>query len=84
MPPQPPAHAPPESPNLLPAYVSSVSARGRANKSYVRGARAFFTRWPDPQEWARQPLALRLATAANQWSLRNYLMYWGHLRPGYD
>jgi hypothetical protein len=74
----------PDAPNLLQAYVASLMARGRANRSFLQGARAFLARWPDPQDWASEPLEVRLATGGSQWSLLNFLMFWGHLQPGYD
>lgn len=77
------AHVP-DAPSLLQAYVASVTARGRANRSFLQAAHAFFARWPDPQEWASEPLEVRLAAGSSQWSLLNFLMFWGHLHPGYD
>jgi hypothetical protein len=74
----------PDAPNLLQAYIASATARGHANKSFLQGARAFFACWPDPQDWARELLEVRLAAGDNQWSLLNFLMFWGHLQPGYD
>ena len=74
----------PDAPSLLQAYVACATARGRANKSFLQGARAFLARWPEPQEWADEPLEVRLAAGSSQWPLLNFLMFWGHLQPGYD
>jgi hypothetical protein len=59
---------------LLSSYLTALDARGAGNRSFTGAARAFLTRWPDPQWWANS--ALR--------PLLNYLMLAGHLRPGYD
>ncbi|MBV9328010.1 MAG: site-specific integrase [Chloroflexi bacterium] len=74
----------PDAPDLLQAYIDSATVRGHANRSFLQAARAFFARWPDPQAWAREPLEIRLAAGSCQWSLLNFLMFWGHLQPGYD
>ncbi|MDQ4096319.1 MAG: site-specific integrase [Actinomycetota bacterium] len=47
-------------------------------------ARSFLRRWPDPQRWAAQPLADRLAERPSTLSFLMFLMVHGHLRPGYD
>jgi integrase len=41
-------------------------------------------RWPDPQSWAAEPLAVRLAVCARTRQLVVFLMLHRHLRPGYD
>jgi integrase len=68
---------------LLDAYRAYLKASGRGTWS-MKGARAFFARWPDPQNWAREPLEVRLAVKKPVRSLLNFLMFHGHLRPGYD
>ncbi len=72
------------APDLLAAYLAHLSASGRGNRSFVTGARSFLKRWLEPQDWAREPLEVRLAAKSNVWSLLNFLMFQGHLRPGYD
>jgi hypothetical protein len=83
MPPAPDNARAPE-PDLLTAYVAHLEATGRGNRSYLSGARSFFARWPNPQDWVEEPLEERLAVTSNIWPLVNFLMYNGHLRPGYD
>ena len=67
------------------AYRGWLAARGVGNKTFDSGARCFLARFPDPQAWAVQPLAARLAGTRPQLQpLLNFLMLHGHLRPGYD
>ena len=67
------------------AYLGWLAARGVGNKTFDSGARCFLARFPDPQAWAAQPLAVRLAgTRPHLQPLLNFLMLHGHLRPGYD
>ena len=69
---------------LLANYLTALGERGAGNSSFTTGARAFLRRWPDPQVWAAQPLPARLRTWSSTRPLINYLMLFGHLRPGYD
>jgi integrase len=80
----PPATASALAPDLLAAYLAYLRATGRGNSSFLTGARGFFRRWPDPEDWAREPLEVRLAAKDNVWPLLNFLTFQGHLRPGYD
>src|SRR5712664_2146448 len=67
------------------AYLGWLAARGVGNHTFDSGARCFLARFPDPQAWAAQPLAARLAgTRPHLQPLLNFLMLHGHLRPGYD
>jgi site-specific recombinase XerD len=67
------------------AYRGWLAARGVGNKTFDSGARCFLARFPNPQAWAAQPLAARLAgTRPHLQPLLNFLMLHGHLRPGYD
>jgi site-specific recombinase XerD len=67
------------------AYLACLAARGVGNKTFESGARCFLARFPDPQAWAGQPLAARLAGTRPQLQpLINFLMLHRHLRPGYD
>ncbi|MCI0689739.1 MAG: hypothetical protein L0Y54_21255, partial [Sporichthyaceae bacterium] len=86
-----PANAPSSRPRprpgtqaLLTEYLASLTARGAGNSSFERAARTFLTRWPYPQGWAGQSLAVRLSANAATRPLLTYLMLAGHLRPGYD
>ena len=49
-----------------------------------KAARSFLRRWPDPQAWADEPLATRLALPAGSRSFLMFLLLGGYLRPGYD
>jgi integrase len=69
---------------LFESYRAALVARGADNRSYLSTARAFLNRWPDPQAWAQQPLAVRLSAGSSAWPLLTYLMLTGLLRPGYD
>jgi len=72
-------------PDLLQAYLAWLKASGRAVRCYVAPAQRFFAQWPDPQAWASEPLDVRLGTTAgNRLALLNFLLYQGHVRPGYD
>jgi len=76
---------PPQACPVYDAYLCWLAARGVGNKTFDSGARCFLARFPDPQAWAAQPLAARLAgTRPHLQPLLNFLMLHGHLRPGYD
>src|SRR5215471_13896554 len=76
---------PPQAAPIYDAYLACLAARGVGNKTFESGARCFLARFPDPQAWAAQPLAARLAGTRPQLQpLLNFLMLHGHLRPGYD
>ena len=76
---------PPQAAPIYDAYLACLAARGVGNKTFESGARCFLARFPDPQAWAAQPLAARLAgTRPHLQPLLNFLMLHGHLRPGYD
>src|SRR6266487_445258 len=69
---------------LLGGYQAALAARGAGNKPFMSAARSFLARWPDPQAWAAEPLAVRLSATASARPFLNYLMLSGQLRPGYD
>jgi integrase len=69
---------------LLGGYQAALAARGAGNKSFDCAARAFLARWPDPQDWAAEPLPVRLAASPSARPFLNYLMLSGQLHPGYD
>ena len=76
---------PPQAVPLYDAYRRWLAARGVGSQPFDSGARCFLARFPDPQGWARLPLAARLAgTRPHLQPLLNFLMLHGHLRPGYD
>jgi integrase len=70
--------------DLEATYAAYLAATGRGNVLYERAARQFFVRWPDPQMWANEPLAIRLATDKHTRPLLTFLMLHARLRPGYD
>lgn len=70
--------------DLLDDYLDRLAATGRGNVVYERAARNFFGTWPDPQAWAAQPLAARLAADKHARPLITFLMVHHGLRPGYD
>ncbi len=66
------------------AYLERLHATGRGNVAYERAARKFFRTWPDPQAWAAQPLADRLAADSATRPIITFLMLHHGLHPGYD
>jgi site-specific recombinase XerD len=76
---------PPQAAPIYDAYLGWLAARGVGNHTFDSGARCFLARFPDPQTWAAQPLAVKLGgTRPRLQPLLNFLMLHGHLRPGYD
>src|SRR5258705_8301477 len=70
--------------DLLGGYQAALAGRGAGNKAFWSAARAFVARWPDPQAWAAEPLAVRLSASSSARPFLNYLMLSGQLHPGYD
>ena len=66
------------------AYQQYLAATGRGNSGYTQAAKTFFTRWPDPQQWAQEPLQTRLAANSATRPIFTFLMLHHRLRPGYD
>lgn len=75
---------PAEAVDLYEGYRAWLERRGVGNPSFYSGARSFLARFPDPQRWAAQPLAERLALGSQTRPLLTFLMLHAHLRPGYD
>jgi integrase len=69
---------------LLSGYLETLAARGAGNTGFTTAARSFLGRWPDPQAWAAEPLAVRLSAGPAARPFLNYLMLSGQLHPGYD
>lgn len=82
----PPAHAYALEPevDLLTAYADNCSRLGLTGVNLPKAAASFLRRWPDPQQWATEPMAVRLAASADKRAFVMFLMLTGHLRPGYD
>ena len=70
--------------DYLAEYAHHQRVTGRGNSSTTQGAKAFMRRWPNPQDWATQPLAKRLAEGPQTNSFLIFLMVHGWLQPGYD
>lgn len=69
---------------LLSAYADHLAVTGHGNVLYERAASRFLGRWPNPQSWADEPLAARVATDSSTRPFVMFLMVWGWLRPGWD
>lgn len=78
------ASVPSPSPDWHAAYLQRLHATGRGNTTYSWAAGRFFGRWPDPQAWAGEPLAVRLSAGGSTRPIITFLMLHGGLRPGYD
>ncbi len=78
-----PAAEPPAA-DLLAAYAAHLAATGRGHSHSEQTARSFLRRWPDPQTWADQPLAGRMALNNSTIAFVSFLMVHGWLRPGWD
>jgi integrase len=79
-----PAEPAPRDEALLAAFRDHLAVTGRGNVAYDRGARAFLRAWPDPQEWADEPLAARIMLGQPQWPFVMFLLVHRLLRPGWD
>ncbi|MGH9100866.1 MAG: tyrosine-type recombinase/integrase, partial [Acidimicrobiales bacterium] len=75
---------PEEAMDLYGSFLEWLERRDVGSPTYYAGARSFLAHFPDPQRWAGLPLTERLALASQYRPLLNFLMYHGHLRPGYD
>ena len=79
-----PVYAPEAEVDLLARFVEHAARLGLHGVNQQRAARSFLRRWPDPQAWASEPLAVRLALPDVSRSFLMFLLLHGHLRPGYD
>lgn len=70
--------------DLLAEYARHQRVTGRGNSSTTQGAKTFTRLWPNPQDWATQSLAKRLAEGPQTNSFLIFLMVHGWLQPGYD
>ncbi|GAA3317779.1 tyrosine-type recombinase/integrase [Arthrobacter ramosus] len=66
------------------AYLDYLRRTGRGNTAYSSAARTFFQRWPDPRQWAAEPLQVRLSAGSATRPIITFLMLHQGLRPGYD
>jgi integrase len=75
----------PEPVDLVGAFVAHLRATGRQSDGRFRNtAERFLARWPDPQQWAAEPLKVRLGADARTRQLLLFLMLNRWLRPGHD
>jgi integrase len=79
-----PSPEPPAATELVAAYAAWLTATGRVDERYLPSARTFLARWPQPQDWAAEPLEQRLAANARTKPFLYFLMFHRRLRPGYD
>lgn len=70
--------------DLVSDYVAHLARTDRGTANAAANARRFLRRWPQPQEWATQPLAKRLSEGPDARSFLTFLMVHGHIHPGYD
>lgn len=78
------AYAPVAEIDLLAAFTAHTARLGLRGVNQLRSAKSFLRRWPDPQSWAEESLAVRLALPEVTHSFLMFLLLGGHLRPGYD
>ena len=84
MPPAPasaPSPEPPAPAELIAPYAAWLTATGRVSASYLPSAWTFLARWPQPQDWAAEPLEQRLAANARTKPFLYFLMLHRLLRP---
>ncbi len=70
--------------DLYESFGEWLARRGVGNTTFSGGARRILARFPEPQDWALQPLEVRLAATSSERPFLNFCMFHGHLRPGYD
>ena len=73
--------------DLVAAFQAHTARLGLHGVNQDKAARGFLRHWPDPQAWADEPLATRLALPQGTRSFLMFLMFLmlgRHLRPGYD
>ena len=73
-----------DGPGLYAAYLAALAERGAGNTAFRSAARSFLARWPDPADWACEPLPVRLSAGSGTRPFLNFLMLAGFLQPGYD
>jgi integrase len=70
---------------LMDAYLMYVTRTGnRTDSRYRHAAQRFLDRWPDPMDWAAEPLVVRRQAQKRTRTLVTFLMLHRYLRPGYD
>ena len=79
-----PTSDPVQPADLYAAYLAALAERGAGNTAFRSAARSFLARWPDPADWAAEPLPVRLSAGSGTRPFLNFLMLGGFLQPGYD
>ena len=70
---------------LIDAYVAYMARTGnRTDSRYRHAAQRFLERWPDPVDWAAEPLVVRRQAQKRTRTLVTFLMLHGYLRFLYD
>lgn len=78
------AYVPAPDADLLTDYDAHCTRLGLTSRNLRSAARTFLRCWPDPQQWAGEPLQTRLSASHTTRCFVTFLMLAGHLRPGYD
>ena len=78
------AYVPAPDADLLTDYDAHCTRLGLTSRNLRSAARTFLRCWPDPQQWAGEPLQARLSASHTTRCFVTFLMLAGHLRPGYD
>jgi hypothetical protein len=63
----PPAHGYALEPevDLIATYAANCTRLGLTGVNLPKAAASFLRRWPDPQQWANEPMQVRLAATAD-------------------
>lgn len=78
------AAAVPGAAELVVEYEQWLIADGRGSPCYRNAAWAFLGRWPQPADFAAEPLERQLVLTASQRPFLTFLMVTGRCRPNYD
>lgn len=69
---------------LVADYEQWLAVDGRGSPCYRNAAWAFLGRWPQPADFAAEPLERQLALGGSQRPFLTFLMVTGRCRPNYD
>ena len=78
------AAAAPGAAELVTDYEQWLAVDGRGSACYLNAAWAFLGHWPQPADFAAEPLKQQLALGASQRPFLTFLMLTGRCRPSYD
>lgn len=78
------AAAVPGAAELVADYKQWLAADGRGSVCYLNAAWAFLGHWPQPADFAAQPLEQQLSLGASQRPFLTFLMLTGRCRPSFD